>query len=152
MPSKRPHARQAAAQRARRARLRRRALAIGLPLGVILLAAVVAVAVTGPDEGAPPEPGSAEELALGAEVFARHCATCHGASLEGGLAGPPLVHDIYRPDHHPDIAFRNAIAQGVEPHHWNFAAMPPIHGLSDHEVEAVIAHVRAVQAEEWGEE
>jgi mono/diheme cytochrome c family protein len=149
MPSDRPHRRQAAAQRARRARLRRRALVVGLPVAAVVLAAVVALAVTNRDPGAPPEPGSAEQLALGAEVYARSCATCHGSVLQGTLAGPPLIDEIYRPDHHPDSTIRAAIARGVEPHHWNFAAMPPIPGLSEHEVEAVIAHIRAVQADTW---
>ncbi len=146
----RKHARHAAADRARRAQ-RKRTLTWLIPAGVVALAAVVAVALVaagGSEE--PPAPGSAEELALGEEVFGRRCETCHGPGAAGGLAGPPLIHEIYSPDHHPDSSIRAAVARGVQPHHWEFAAMPPIPDLSDADVDAVIAYIRDVQREEWG--
>ena len=85
-------------------------------------------------------------------MFAKNCATCHGEELRGGLAGPPLVHEIYAPDHHPDSAIRAAIANGVQPHHWDFAAMPAFPALDESEVAAVVAYVRHQQAEAWGED
>ncbi len=118
--------------------------AVALALGLVLSAC------GGDGDAAPPEPGSPEELALGQEVFVANCATCHGEELRGGLAGPPLVHEIYAPDHHPDSAIRAAIANGVQPHHWDFAGMPAIPGLEEHEVDAVIAFVRDTQREAWG--
>lgn len=151
MSAERPHARHAAAARARQAERRKRWRAAAIPVGVVAIAAIVAIVLTttgGSD--APPEPGSPEELALGEEVFADNCATCHGERLRGGLAGPPLISEIYVPDHHPDSAIRAAVANGVEPHHWDFAAMPPIPGLSDADVEAVIAYIRDVQRDTWG--
>jgi mono/diheme cytochrome c family protein len=147
----RPHARKAAAQRAAEAKRRQRLVQIGVPVAVVLVAVFLALILTsGGDSGEPPEPGSPEELALGQEVFEQSCANCHGEELRGGLAGPPLVHEIYAPDHHPDAAIRAAIANGVQPHHWDFAAMPPIPGISAHEVDAVIAYIRDTQREAWG--
>lgn len=126
---------------------------IGLPaaLGAVALVLGLVLSACGGDgDATPPEPGSPEELALGQDVFVANCATCHGEELRGGLAGPPLVHEIYAPDHHPDSAIRAAIANGVQPHHWDFAGMPAIPGLEEHEVDAVIAFVRDTQREAWG--
>ena len=85
------------------------------------------------------------ELAVGEEVFQANCAACHGEQLEGSLVGPSFLDDIYAPEHHPDDAIRAAVANGVQPHHWDFGAMPPVPGLSDADVEAVIAYVRHEQ-------
>jgi mono/diheme cytochrome c family protein len=98
------------------------------------------------DSGAP-DSGPQAQLARGREVFTANCATCHGHDLRGTFVGPPFLDEIYAPAHHPDDAFRAAVANGVEPHHWDFAAMPPITGLRDADVDAVIAYVRSVQAE-----
>lgn len=150
MTSERKHARHAAAERARRAK-RNRTLSWVIPVVVVAVAALVTVLlVTTGESEEPPAPGSPEELALGQEVFEQSCATCHGEELRGGLAGPPLVHEIYAPDHHPDSAIRAAIAQGVQPHHWDYAGMPPIPGLSEPEVDAVIAYIRDTQRQAWG--
>ena len=59
--------------------------------------------------------------------------------------GPPLVHAYYRPGHHADAAFTLAIRNGVQPHHWNFGAMPPQPGLSDQDIADVTAYVRQIQ-------
>ena len=151
MPDDRPHARHAAADRARQARRRRTLRTAAIPVAVIVVAVVAALLITsgsGSDE--PPAPGSPEQLALGEEVFTESCQTCHGEGLRGGLAGPPLISEIYRPDDHPDSAIRAAVANGVQPHHWEFAGMPPIPGLSETDVDAVIAYIRDVQREAWG--
>jgi hypothetical protein len=55
---------------------------------------------------------------------------------------------VYAPDHHPDRAFRAAIASGSQQHHWEFGDMPPVSGLDTDEVSAIIAYVRAVQERE----
>lgn len=152
MSSERKHARHAAADRARKAQ-RNRTLSWAIPVVVVAVAAIVAVLLvaTG-DSDDPPAPGSAEQVALGAEVFEQNCATCHGPEAGGGLAGPPLTNELYVPDHHPDSAIRAAVARGVQPHHWDYAAMPPITGLSEDEVDAVIAYIRDVQRQAWGGE
>jgi hypothetical protein len=60
-------------------------------------------------------------------------------------AGPPFLNKIYGPDHHPDAAFYNAVENGVQPHHWNFGAMPPQTTVTEDELEAIIAYVRSRQ-------
>ena len=112
-----------------------------------LLAAVVAVACsddTAPDQA---EPADSAETAqdLGAEVYANSCASCHGTDLRGTDKGPSQLSIVYEPNHHPDDAYRSAIANGTPQHHWPFGDMPPIEGLSDEEVEAVIGFIRAEQ-------
>ena len=84
----------------------------------------------------------------GTAVYAQHCASCHGPALEGSSTGPPLLSIVYEPGHHPDESFRSAIRNGVSAHHWDFGPMPIVRGLSDAEVDAVIAHVRSVQESE----
>lgn len=147
MSAERRHARQAAAERARKAK-QRRTLSWAIPAVVVVLAAVVAVVLTatGGSDG-PAAPGSAEELALGEEVFEQSCATCHGPEARGGLAGPPLTHEIYEDLTGADI--RTVIERGKPPTNWpQFeAGMAPVPNLSDDEVAAVIAYVREVQAE-----
>jgi mono/diheme cytochrome c family protein len=110
-------------------------------------AVAIALILTSRSGDRPLVPGSEEQLAHGEEVFQANCATCHGDELQGTFVGPPFLNDIYAPEHHPDDAFRQAVANGVHPHHWDFAGMPPIPGLSDDDVEAVISYVRSVQEE-----
>lgn len=61
----------------------------------------------------------------GARLFAENCARCHGDAAGGTDLGPPLVHRLYEPGHHPDFSFQNAIKNGVISHHWGFGDMPP---------------------------
>ncbi|HEX4902128.1 MAG TPA: cytochrome c [Acidimicrobiales bacterium] len=151
MSAERPHARQAAAARARKRQQGRRMLPVLITLGVVVVAAAVTALVLsagGSDE--PPAPGSPEELALGEEVFVDSCQTCHGEGAQGGLAGPPLVHEMYQDLEDDDI--RTAVRQGKAQENWEYAPMPPVPGIEAHEVEAVIAYVRSQQSEAWGEE
>jgi mono/diheme cytochrome c family protein len=145
MPSKRPNAQRAATARReaqqRRSRMLRWAGAVLLV--VVSIGVAIALAGGGADQADGPATG-AELVAAGGEVFAGNCSTCHGDDLRGTFVGPPLLHEIYLPDHHPDSAIRSAVANGVTPHHWDFAGMPPI-PLEDDEVEAVIAYIRAEQ-------
>ena len=78
-------------------------------------------------------------------AFNARCAVCHGANAVGTTLGPPLAHRIYEPGHHQDFAIRNAIRNGVPAHHWQFGDMPPVPGVSDADVAAIICYVRAVQ-------
>lgn len=102
--------------------------------------ALVALSACGPQD----DPA---EVAVdhGRAVFANSCAACHGSELQGTVAGPPLVHQIYEPGHHPDESFRRAISQGVGAHHWDFGPMPPVPDLSDDDIASVIAYVRQQQ-------
>lgn len=133
-----------------RRRGRRNLLPVLVPVGVLAVAgAVAALVATGGGDDAPPAPGSPEELALGEDVFAENCQTCHGERARGGLAGPPLVHDMYQDLEDADI--RAAVANGKAQENWRFAPMPPI-PIDGDEVRAVIAYVRDQQRRAWGEE
>ena len=81
----------------------------------------------------------------GAEVYATSCASCHGIDLRGTDKGPSHLSIVYEPNHHNDDSFRSAIANGAPQHHWGFGNMEPVRGLSDDDVEAVIAYVRSEQ-------
>jgi cytochrome c len=106
-----------------------------------LLLLSVAVAACGGDEEAAPDPERGEQL------FAMNCAVCHGPAATGSMQGPPLVHEIYEPSHHPDELFVRAVMEGVPQHHWDFGPMPRIGGLSEGDVEDITAYVRQLQRE-----
>ncbi|HEX9260710.1 MAG TPA: cytochrome c [Acidimicrobiales bacterium] len=84
----------------------------------------------------------------GASLYAASCATCHGRDLRGTPLGPSMLSVVYEPSHHSDESFFAAVRNGVVPHHWNFGPMPPVGGLSDDDITAIIAHVRATQNRE----
>ncbi|MEP3048992.1 MAG: cytochrome c [Roseibium sp.] len=83
---------------------------------------------------------------LGERAYNENCANCHGVNAAGqqGVA-PPLVHKIYEPSHHADGSFFLAVKQGVRAHHWQFGNMPQVEGLTQQEVERIVAYVRLVQ-------
>lgn len=81
----------------------------------------------------------------GRGVFAENCAVCHGAVGGGTEQGPPLIHRIYEPSHHADMAFQMAVRNGVRAHHWRFGNMPPITGVGPQQVAAATAFVREMQ-------
>lgn len=122
------------------------------PLLPVLL---VALAACASDE--PPESGSDElaevvlqaeipaELAAGEAAFQANCATCHGNRGLGTEQGPPLVHIIYEPNHHADIAFFMAVDRGVRAHHWPYGDMPAQPHVQHAEVEAIVAYIRHLQ-------
>lgn len=83
---------------------------------------------------------------MGEKAFDAVCAACHGQNAAGKMGnGPPLIHKIYEPSHHGDMAFHMAVQNGVRAHHWRFGNMPAQEGLTRADVEAIIAYVRAVQ-------
>ncbi len=129
----------------RRRRFRQVLLIAVWALGVAAVVSVVVFAFS--DTGPSSTPSDPELIAAGAEVFAANCAACHGANIEGTDSGPSLLDPIYAPNHHADAAFFRAVRQGVVPHHWNFGPMPPRPGLSNEDIEAVVAFVRSKQAE-----
>ena len=81
----------------------------------------------------------------GARLFAANCAFCHGENATGTEQGPPLLHKVYEPGHHPDRLFQRAVTHGVLSHHWQFGNMPPVSGLSRKDVAKIIAFVRELQ-------
>jgi mono/diheme cytochrome c family protein len=97
-------------------------------------------------DGALPAAGAAPaEFQLGEAKFSSHCAACHGASAVGTAQGPPLVHKIYEPNHHADVAFQRAALNGVRAHHWDFGNMPKIDGVSPDDVDQIIKYIRWLQ-------
>lgn len=83
--------------------------------------------------------------AAGADLYAAHCAVCHGADLRGTDRGPSQLSDVYAPSHHGDGAYLLAVQRGVPAHHWRFGDMPRIEGLSADDVAAIVAYVREQQ-------
>lgn len=81
----------------------------------------------------------------GERLFRAQCARCHGQGGMGSDQGPPLVHSVYRPAHHADLAFYWAVKNGVHRHHWQFGDMPAIKGLSPEDVANIVAYVRGEQ-------
>ncbi len=90
-------------------------------------------------------PPLSEPATRGKAAFDRFCAACHGVNAAGSSKGPPLVHDIYNPGHHADMAFVLAAKQGVPAHHWRFGDMPPQPGASGAELQDIIRYVRELQ-------
>jgi mono/diheme cytochrome c family protein len=114
----------------------------------VAVLAVLAACGTDGDDAAGPGTAAGQgdaDAARGEELFAANCAVCHGPAADGSAAGPPLVHEIYEPSHHSDEAFQQAVAQGVQPHHWDYGPMPPISGLDRSDVADITAWVRALQ-------
>jgi len=86
------------------------------------------------------------QLAKSGEVaFNENCAACHGENAAGTEQGPPLIHSLYRPGHHPDTAFVRAAKTGVRSHHWRFGNMPPVEGITDAKLRWITAYVREMQ-------
>ncbi len=115
--------------------------------GFVILPLVAALAFGACGSGATETAGGAapENVEAGSQVYASSCASCHGVDLSGTDKGPSHLSIVYEPNHHNDDSFRSAIANGAPQHHWGFGNMDPVRGLSDDDVEAVIAFVRSEQ-------
>ena len=89
-----------------------------------------------------------EQEQIGASAYDAVCSACHGRNAQGqdGVA-PPLVHKIYEPSHHGDMAFVLAAQNGVRAHHWKFGNMPAVEGVTRAEVLNIVAYIRALQRE-----
>jgi mono/diheme cytochrome c family protein len=125
----------------------------------VLVVGVLAAACGGDDDGTTtgadasddqttagaPETYDDPQLAQGQELFETNCAACHGVDLEGTDSGPPFLHEVYVPSHHGDIAFFMAAEQGVQPHHWDFGAMPPVPTVDRDDIQLIVDYVRARQ-------
>ena len=134
-------------------------LRLAAPLAAAALAVLAMLSACGGEAAAPvPAAGAGAgnvavatelELSAGAEagraVFSANCALCHGEDAAGTGLGPPLVHRIYEPGHHPDASIRLAALSGVQQHHWTFGDMPAVAGVSNDEIEQVICYVRELQ-------
>jgi mono/diheme cytochrome c family protein len=135
-----------APERTRPARPRRISLALtaALALGALL----VAGCGDGGDDDRATGGTSAGAPEAGEVLYAENCASCHGDDLRGTDKGPSHLSRVYEPGHHSDASFVSAIRNGSPQHHWDFGDMEPVEGLSDDEVDAIIAFVRQKQADE----
>jgi len=114
------------------------------------------------DAGAPADdpradPRDATKVAFGANVYARHCASCHGAKLEGQLEWrrrlpngrmPAPPHDeTGHTWHHPDGMLFAITKRGLVPPYAPAdyqSDMPAFGGkLSDDEIWAVLAFIKS---------
>ncbi len=115
----------------------------------VIAGGLVALGACGSDDDAATPTSSSSSVdpgqLPGAALYAQSCASCHGADLRGTDKGPSHLSIVYEPNHHSDDSFRNAVANGVGSHHWNFGDMDPVPSLSAEDVDAIIAYVRAVQ-------
>ncbi len=103
-----------------------------------------------------PEPESSKDMSVripnfssvaetGRAAYERSCARCHGVHGAGSPTGPPLVHSIYRPALHADVAFSLALQRGVRAHHWRFGDMPPQPDLASGDIAAITRYIRELQ-------
>jgi len=83
--------------------------------------------------------------AIGEIAFQNSCAACHGTNAAGSDSGPPLVHSLYRPGHHPDESVIRAVRNGVPAHHWRFGDMPVPGDVSDVDIALITQYMRELQ-------
>nr|WP_246414795.1 cytochrome c [Yoonia ponticola] len=127
--------------------------------GVALAGAAILTFGTGPAEsdGMVLRDGDPETVALGAEVYAANCASCHGADLEGQadwrIAGPdgrlpaPPHDETGHTWHHDGETLFNLTKYGVgkmigDP---NYASDMPVYEgiLKDDEIVAVLSYIKS---------
>lgn len=139
------------------------------PLSRFRLAGAVVLAVVGAAAAAwlwreipdPPAVDNPARLAVGGDLYALHCAACHGAALEGepnwqargadGRLPAPPHDDSGHTWHHPDWQLFAMTKYGLAP----FAppgydsAMPAFDGvLDDDEIRVVLAYIKS----HWSDE
>jgi len=91
-------------------------------------------------------PKLSEDEIKGEDLYNQYCISCHGLNASGKKGkGPPLIHKIYKPNHHNDMSFVSAIRYGVKSHHWPFGDMKPIPQITDKEAYKIIKYLRKLQ-------
>jgi mono/diheme cytochrome c family protein len=84
-------------------------------------------------------------VAEGDVLYRASCAACHGSDLRGTEFGPSQLSVVYQPGHHSDESYMSAMTNGVPAHHWDFGDMAPISGLTQDDMDRIIAFVRENQ-------
>ena len=90
--------------------------------------------------------GPTTTLERGEAIYGANCAQCHGDDLVGTDRGPSLLEPIYGPDQLSDADVVAAIRNGVDEELWEFGPMPANGAITDTQIEAIVAFVRAEQA------
>ncbi|MDH4152802.1 MAG: cytochrome c [Nitrospira sp.] len=85
------------------------------------------------------------EFREGEQKFTAHCSRCHGVGGVGTNQGPTFLHKVYEPNHHGDVAFQRAAANGVKAHHWQFGDMPKIEAVKPEDVDDIVKYIRWLQ-------
>lgn len=124
-----------------------RRLLVPLALGSLAAGALLAGCGDSSDDAGGDASGDGLS-ADGAALYEESCASCHGSDLRGTERGPSHLSEVYEPGHHSDESFRSAIRNGSPAHHWTFGDMPPVAGLDDDQVEAIITFIRERQEAE----
>lgn len=114
------------------------AVAVRLLLGTTITVASASIAGCGAD-------GPTTTLERGEAIYGANCAQCHGADLAGTDRGPSLLQPVYGPAQLSDAAVADAIRNGVDEELWEFGPMPANGAITDPQIEAIIAYVRAQQ-------
>lgn len=130
----------------------------------LLAAAIVAgIVLMRPDSsGQGRSDASVQRISLGKIVYEQHCASCHGAKLEGapnwrqrlanGRMPAPPHDDSGHTWHHPDEVLFGIVKSGLVPPYApaGYASDMPAFGsvLSDEEIWSVLAYIRS----HWSEE
>mgnify|MGYP001823860090 FL=1 len=118
------------------------AVAVRLFLGATITVASASIgAACGAD-------GPTTTLGRGEAIYGANCAQCHGADLSGSDRGPSLLEPVYGPGQLSDADVADAIRSGVDEELWEFGPMPGNGAITDAQIEAIIAFVRARQAGE----
>ena len=124
--------------------------AVWIGIGALVVIFVIAVVGFGgnsydTDAGTGIPVKDPELVAAGEPLYQASCATCHGTDVRGTEIGPSHLSVVYEPNHHGDAAFALAAQNGVRAHHWPFGDMAAVPGLSDEDLEAIVAYVRESQ-------
>lgn len=103
------------------------------------------------------DPGDAQQVETGAAAYRTHCASCHGADLEGQpewrtrrpdgrLPAPPhdeTGHTWHHPDEHLFALVKHGLQPPLAPEGYE-SDMPAFDGiLSDEEILAVLAYIKS---------
>ena len=127
------------------------ALAFAFLAGAIIYAVRV-------DEKSPADPENARQVALGKPLYDRHCASCHGARLEGqagwreklpnGRLPAPPHDESGHTWHHPDAVLFGITKDGLVPGRYAppgyQSDMPAFRGtLSDEEIWAILSYIKS---------
>lgn len=112
-------------------------------LGVVTTVVLVSAAACGAD-------GPRTALERREAIYAGNCAQCHGADLAGTDRGPSLLDPAYGPAQLTDAELADSIRNGVEQRLWEFGPMPGNGAITDDQIEAILAFVRARQAGDPG--